>query len=62
MDAWCGTGSAHDVPYTTPNLTIGASDGTPYAYRCGKAGTVPFVFLQLKVSWASMRQRSNKVP
>jgi hypothetical protein len=41
--------------YTTPSLTIGASDGTPYAYRCGKASTVPVVFFQLKVCWASMR-------
>jgi hypothetical protein len=39
--------------YTTSNLTIGASDGPPY--RCGKAGTVPVVFFQLKVCWASMR-------
>jgi hypothetical protein len=42
--------------YTTPNLTIGASNGTTYAYRhYEKAGTVPVVFFQLKLCWASMR-------
>ena len=49
--------------YTTPNLTIGASDGTSYAYRrYGKAGAAPVVFFQLKVCWASMLSRSIKMP
>jgi hypothetical protein len=41
--------------YTTPSPTIGVSDGSPYAYRWGKAGTLPVVFVQLKVYWASLR-------
>ncbi len=33
--------------YTTPNLTVLASNGTNYAYRrYGKSGTVPVVFFQ----------------
>ena len=33
--------------YTAPNLTIGAANGTTYAYRrFGRKGTIPVVFLQ----------------
>ena len=47
-DAAAGTAGMNGMSqYTAPTLTIGAADGTTYAYRrFGQRGTVPVVFLQ----------------